>query len=127
MATITCVLVEDEPLAYQMISGYIAQRKELQLIAKIDNLKDFYSKIRATAPSIVFLDFRILGFDGDITRMLGRIPKRSIVVSISACPLSHFQNMYGIKVTGKIYELLKPFSFEKFNRCINDLISEGII
>lgn len=120
---ITCAIVEDEPLAIQMVSGYIENREDLKLVAIIDNLEDFYNKIGDISPAILFLDFKIPGFDDNIDRMLESIPENTITVLISATPLSYFQNTYHLQKELNIYELLKPFSMEMFNECIENLKS----
>lgn len=117
----TCAIVEDEPLAIQMVSGYIKNRSDLKLVAIINNLQDFYDRIGDISPAILFLDFRIPGFDFNVQRMLESIPEETMTVVISATPLSYFQTTYRLKKNVNIYELLKPFSRAMFNECIDDL------
>lgn len=125
MRCLICAIVEDEPLAVQMLKGYISKRSDLTLVATIDNVYDFHVIIKRITPDIIFLDFKTPGFDGDVDKILDQISPNSIVINTSASPLSRFRNKEEIENNNKVYELLKPFSLEKFNECIDFLLGIG--
>ncbi|MEH6305695.1 hypothetical protein RYH73_08570 [Olivibacter sp. CPCC 100613] len=124
MRCLRCAIVEDEPLAIQMLNGYISKRFDLTLITTIDNVFDFNAIIKEIVLDVIFLDFKTRGFDGDIDKILKKIPSNLAIVNISASPISYFRNTESVESNNRIYELLKPFSFEKFNRCIDSLLGK---
>ncbi|MFC6100269.1 LytR/AlgR family response regulator transcription factor [Olivibacter domesticus] len=124
MKRLTCAVVEDEPLAIQMLTGYIARRADLELISVMDNVCDFHDVIKKIAPDLIFLDFQTPCFDGDIGKILISISTRSVIINISASPVSYFTNTLQKSLKRNVYELLKPFSFEKFNECIDFLLNK---
>lgn len=121
---LTCAIVENEPLAIQMLAGYIARRADLELISVMDNVCDFHDMMKKIAPDLLFLDFRTPCFDGDIGKILISISTTSIIINTSALPVSYFTNTMPKSLNRTIYELLKPFSFEKFNECIDFLLNK---
>jgi response regulator of citrate/malate metabolism len=123
MKRLTCAVVEDEPLAIQMLVGYIARRTDLELISVMDNVCDFDEVIKKIMPDIIFLDFKTPCFDGDIGKILISISTASAIINISASPASHFTSTMPKSLNRDIHELLKPFSFEKFNECIDFLLN----
>lgn len=122
MRRLTCAIVEDEPLAIQMLDGYISRRPDLMLVSVINNMHDFHTIVKTTSHDIVFLDFKIPGFDGDIAKILDRIAPTSLIVNTSASPISFFSEPEKITVSSQVVELLKPFSFERFSACIDSLL-----
>ncbi|WP_134088859.1 LytTR family DNA-binding domain-containing protein [Olivibacter sp. XZL3] len=122
MRRLTCAIVEDEPLAIQMLDGYISRRPDLILISVINNIPDFQAITKTTSHDIVFLDFKIPGFDGDIAKILDRISPTSLIISTSASPISFFNESEKTEASSQVVELLKPFSFERFSACIDSLL-----
>lgn len=110
-----CVVVEDEPLAIEMMVDYIAKRENLRLVAVVSELADLREILKTSKPSIIFLDLIVpLGvLDGF---HYGKIPSDISIVVVSAIPLSHYGKTLPRSVK---YELPKPVSFERFNQCVD--------
>ena len=116
---ITCLLIEDEPLAVEMMLDYIGRREDLLLLGIANELSEVKSFLERHDPSIIFLDLVIppgvsLGFN------FGDLPTSAIVIVVSATPVEHFK---GVLPHGDIFELLKPVSFENFNSCIDRVLA----
>lgn len=117
---ITCVLIEDEPLAIEMMEDYIGRRDDLILLVVGSELSEVKSILDKYKPSIIFLDLVIPpGECGGFH--LGQIPPDISVVVVSATPLNHFR---GKLPAHELYELPKPVSYESFERCVNEVLKK---
>ncbi len=114
-----CILIEDEALGIEMLQDYIGRRNDLVLIGTAVQRSEIKSLLKICSPSIIFLDLIIPNGERNDVKF-SKLPKDSVYIIISATPLSHFS---GDKPLGKTYELLKPISYENFNKCIDIVIS----
>lgn len=117
---VTCLLVEDEALAIEMMEDYIARREDLELLGIGTELSEVKRLLENHKPSIIFLDLIIppgesAGFH------LGELPDTSSIIVVSGIPLSEYR---GVLPKGDIFELPKPFSFESFNKCVDDVLNK---
>jgi len=114
-----CVLVEDEPLAAEMMMEYISNRSELSLIDVVDNLDDYEEALtRDKRIDIIFLDLKIRG--GEVYQLTEHKPNTVFVV-VSAYPPK--VSKYLPKDIGK-YFITKPVSITSFNSCIDRLLND---
>jgi response regulator of citrate/malate metabolism len=114
----SCILIEDEALGIEMLQDYISRRSDLSLVGTATQRSEIQSLLRICSPTIIFLDLVIpYGDKNDFN--YSKFPKSSIFVIISATPLSHYN---GEIPFGKIHELLKPISYENFNKCIDKIL-----
>lgn len=117
--TIYCVLVEDEPLAIEMMSKYISKRKELDLLAIVKDLDGLQELLANFKPAIIFLDLKIPSGDMDPIEMYKRISKDTSIVVVSAIPFSAYNESLGLSIA---YDLPKPVSFDRFNGCVDEVL-----
>lgn len=116
----TCVLIEDEPLAIEMMEDYISRRDDLVLLATGSELWEVKDILDEHTPTIIFLDLIIPpGPSGGFH--LGELPSNISIIVVSGIPLMHF---HGILPKGDIYELPKPVSYDSFNRCVNEVLAK---
>lgn len=115
---ITCLLVEDEPLSIEMMEDYISRRPDLELVAIASEMSEIQGLVAEHLPSIIFLDL-VLPIGTSTGFHFGMLPETSSIVVVSGVPLSHYK---GKLPKGEIFELLKPVSFENFERCINKVL-----
>lgn len=114
-----CVLVEDEPLASEMMTEYISAREELTLIDAVDNLEDYEEALsRDKRIDIIFLDLKIRG--GEVFPITKFKPNVTFVV-VSAYPPKITSNLP--KNIGKYY-ITKPVSISSFNACVDRLLND---
>ncbi len=114
----TCMLIEDDALAIEMMRDYIDRRSDLALIGVASQMSEIQGILDQYTPSIIFLDLVIppgesCGFH------FGMLPPDARIIVVSAIPVARFK---GILPQGDIYELPKPISFDSFNRCINQVL-----
>ncbi len=105
---ITCIAVDDEPLALQKMHDYIMRVGYLELLAEFDNALDALEFLKSNSVDLVFLDIQMEELTG--IQMIESMKEKPKVVFTTA------YDEYAIKG----YELdicdylLKPISFTRF-------------
>ena len=112
--TYTCVIIEDEPLAQELIEKFIKRIPSLTLIRVFDNAIDALEVINEISPDIIFLDI-------SMPEMTGIEFIRSFT---KKCPNIIFTTAYPqYAIDGFEYDavdyLLKPIPFDRFVKAIN--------
>lgn len=103
-----CIVVDDEPIARDIVINYIAQIPYLNLIASCSNAFEALEIIKERKIDIVFLDInmpRLSGFN--MLRTLQNKPDIIVATAYSEYAVE------GFELSVADY-LLKPFSFERF-------------
>jgi DNA-binding LytR/AlgR family response regulator len=111
--TISCIIVEDEPLAMERTREFVMKVPFLKLLHTFDNGIEALGYLKSEAVDLVFLDIQMDEFSG--IHLLESLIQRPAVIITSAF------NAYAIKgfdlnVTDY---LLKPFTFERFMQAVS--------
>lgn len=110
---ITTIAIDDEPLALQLIEGYIKKTTGLTLAAKFDNPIDASDFLRKNFVDIVFVDIQMPDLTGiEFARIIEKGPKVIFTTAYAKYALE------GYKLEVVDY-LLKPFSYEEFLGAVN--------
>lgn len=105
---ITTIAIDDEPLALQLVTGYIEKTPGLKLVGKFDNPVDAAEFLSDTSVDLIFVDIQMPDLSGiEFTRILEKGPKVIFTTAYEKYALE------GYKLEIVDY-LLKPFSFEEF-------------
>jgi len=113
---ISAVAIDDEPLALQLIEGYIKKTTGLKLAAKFDNPLDAADFLRNNSADIIFVDIQMPDLTGiEFTRLLEKGPKVIFTTAYEKYALE------GYKLEVVDY-LLKPFSYEEFLTAVNKAV-----
>jgi two-component system response regulator LytT len=105
---ITAVAIDDEPLALQLVTGYIEKTPDLRLAGKFDNPVDAADFLRENKVDLIFVDIQMPDLTGiEFTRLLEKGPKVIFTTAYEKYALE------GYKLEIVDY-LLKPFSYEEF-------------
>lgn len=109
---ISCIIVEDEPLAMERNRSYVQKMPFLQLLGCFFNATDALNFLRHNSVQLIFLDINI----GDISgiQMLEAGSTNSEIIIITAYE-SYAIKGYELNVTDY---LLKPYSFERFVQAV---------
>ena len=113
MQPLSCVIIDDEPIARNILKEYILRDDRLLLLQDYSNASDALRELSLKKPRLIFLDIKmpeISGFD-----MLRYLPQHPQVIFTTA-----FREyaVEGFDLNAVDY-LLKPFSFERFLQAVN--------
>ena len=110
---IKCVIVDDEPLAVELLASYVAKRPFLELMGKYTNATDALKGITEQPVDLLFLDIQMPEVNGlELSRM---VPEATRIVFTTA-----FQQ-YAIDGyrTNALDYLLKPITYANFLEACN--------
>lgn len=106
--TLKCVIVDDEPLARELIKSYVARTQSLSLEGCFESAADAVKCIIDNCIDIIFLDIDMPVLNG--IEFASIIPKHSRIIYVTAYEKYALQ---GFKVNALDY-LLKPVSYAEF-------------
>ncbi|REA63541.1 hypothetical protein DSL64_03605 [Dyadobacter luteus] len=123
---ITCVIIEDEPLAQNIYHRYLAKLPDVQLLATCSNALEAISVIQNTRPDFILLDINLPEMTGFEMLNVLRLHKPLVIFSTA-----HVEYAFKSYDFDALDYLLKPVSFDKFIRSIEKVkemktIKEGI-
>lgn len=105
---ITTIAIDDEPLALQLVTGYIEKTPGLKLAGMFDNPIDASEFLVNNSVDLIFIDIQMPDLTGiEFTRLMEKGPKVIFTTAYEKYALE------GYKLEIVDY-LLKPFSYEEF-------------
>lgn len=111
--TLTCAIIDDEPLAAQLLESYTKEIPYLQLTGVYNSTLTAMAGLRNTPVDLLFLDIQMPELSGmEFARL---IPQQTRIVFTTAFKQYAID---GYKVSALDY-LLKPISFESFAETVN--------
>ncbi|MFN8339596.1 MAG: LytTR family DNA-binding domain-containing protein [Saprospiraceae bacterium] len=110
---IKAILVDDEPLALEIMETYIQQIPEIQLVKKCENAFEANEVLKSQQVDLMFLDIQMPQLSGiDFLKTLSNPPS---VIFTTAYPDYAVE---GFDLNAVDY-LLKPISLERFLKAVN--------
>ncbi|MBR4115172.1 MAG: response regulator transcription factor [Bacteroidales bacterium] len=109
---IRCLIVDDEPLAREILGQYVSQSDELQLVGACKNANEVVELLQKESVDVLFLDIQMPGISG-----------MALMKSLENPPLVVFTTAYdqyaveGYEVSAVDY-LLKPISPDRFKKAV---------
>jgi len=111
--TLSCFIIDDEPLALGLLESYVAKTPFLELTGKFSSGVAAVESVRETAPDVIFLDIQMAELNGmEFARL---IPEKSRIIFTTAFEQYALESY---KVNALEY-LLKPFSYSDFLMAAN--------
>lgn len=110
---IKCLIVDDEPLAREVIETYIKDLPILELVNKCKNAIEALERLQKEDIQLIFLDINMPALSG--INMLRSLPAPPCVIFTTAYAQHALE---GFELNAVDY-LLKPFSFERFVQAVN--------
>jgi DNA-binding LytR/AlgR family response regulator len=108
-----CIVVDDEPLARELITGYIRNIEGLELIGQCSNAIEAFQLIREKKVDLVFLDINMPQISGlEFIRSLSSPPKVIIISAYKEYALEGFE-------LDVVDYLLKPVSFSRLLKAVD--------
>jgi two-component system LytT family response regulator len=113
MMKIKCVIVDDEELARQLLTEYLGEYDNIEIVAECGSGRDAIRKIDQLKADLVFLDVQMPGIDG--FDVLENIESDPFIIFCTA------YDKYAIKAFEKntIDYLLKPLDKSRFDQAIS--------
>lgn len=111
-----CLIVDDEPIAQQILEQYIQKIEALTLVGKSNNAFDAMNILHKEVIDIMFLDIRMPSMSGlELLKTLQNPPSVILTTAFSEFGAESYE--YGV-----IDYLLKPISFERFLKAVNRIL-----
>ena len=115
------LIVDDEPLALDVLETYISQMAELHLVKRCSNALEANEALKSNDIDLMFLDIQMPQLTGiDFVKTLSKPP---MVVFTTAYPNYAIQ---GFDLNALDY-LLKPISLERFVKAVNKAVEHANI
>lgn len=108
MTPLTCIIVDDEPLAVRLLTSYVEMTPDLQLVASFTDSITAIRAIMEQKPDLLFLDIQMPNIDG--MELAHSLPEETHVVFTTAFKEYAFESY---EVNAVDY-LLKPIRYNKF-------------
>jgi DNA-binding LytR/AlgR family response regulator len=113
-----CLIVEDEPIAQEILKSYIDKTDFLEIVAQLTNAIEAFSFIQNNPISLLFLDIKMPQMSGiELLKALSHKPK----VVITSAYRDYAIDAFDLDV---VDYLLKPFSFERFLKAVSKGMNE---
>ena len=117
---VRCIIIDDEPLALDIVAGFIKKIPALQLIDVTTDPKVGLQRILAGEADLVFLDIQMPELTGiDVLRVAGTACKFIITTAFPEYALEGYE--YSVADY-----LVKPFSFERFEKAVSKVRVSGV-
>lgn len=113
---ISCIAIDDEPLALSKLEGFIGRIPELKLVRTFDNSIEAMVWLKENQADLIFLDIQMEQLTG--IQFLEATGTTSKIIITSAYDEYAIKG-YDLNVTDY---LLKPFSFQRFVQGVNKVM-----
>ena len=113
---IKCIVIDDEPLAAELIVDFIAKIPQLELVAQYANAIDSLQTVQAKEIDLIFLDIQMPLITGmEFLRSMKNPPK----VIFTTAYREYAVESYELDV---VDYLLKPISFDRFLSAVSKVL-----
>lgn len=117
---IHCIVVEDEPLAADVLVDYIGQVPSLQLKAVCTDAVQAMDVLNRESIDLMFLDIHLPGIKGlDFLETLKKLPQVILTTAYHEYALKSYEH-------GVVDYLLKPISFKRFLQAVGKVSGEKV-
>jgi len=108
-----CVIIDDEPLAVDVVESYLQQVGGMEIIAKINNPLDAITLLNKHKVDLVFLDIEMPNLTGiDLVKTLDNLPQFIFTTAYPQYALD------GFNLNATDY-LVKPIPFHRFLKAVS--------
>ncbi len=111
--TLSCIIIDDEPLALGLIESYVKKTPFLNLVGKFENAVEAIPTLEQNPPQVLFLDIQMPELNGlELSKIIKDKTKIIFTTAFQQYALE------GFKVNALDY-LLKPISYPDFLQAAN--------
>ncbi len=113
MSRFKCIIIEDEPLAQNVLKKYISDHPSLELVEIYNDALQAQTILSKQSIPLIFLDINLPKLSGiNFIRTLSQPPLVIFTTAYSEYAVEGFE-------LNAVDYLLKPFSFERFLKAVN--------
>jgi len=113
---IKCIIIDDEPLALEILEHFISRIPQLELVAKCSNAIDAFKVLHERQVDLMFLDIKMPGINGlDFAGSLKSPPAIIFTTAFAEHAVKGFE-------LDAVDYLLKPITYERFEKSINKML-----
>ena len=105
---LTCIIVDDEPLAVKLMESFVAKTPDLELLGSFTDSVEAINAVKEQKPNLLFLDIQMPDLNG--MELAHMIPTETRVIFTTAFKEYAFES-YEVKA---LDFLLKPIRYNKF-------------
>ncbi|SFC23708.1 two component transcriptional regulator, LytTR family [Xylanibacter ruminicola] len=105
---LTCIIVDDEPLAVKLMESFVAKTPDLKLLGSFTDSVEAINAVKEQKPNLLFLDIQMPDLNG--MELAHMIPTETRVIFTTAFKEYAFES-YEVKA---LDFLLKPIRYNKF-------------
>jgi DNA-binding LytR/AlgR family response regulator len=115
-----CLIVEDEPIAQEILKSYIDKTDFLEVVAQFNNAIEAFSFLQMHSVQVMFLDIKMPQMTGiELLKAISAKPK----VIITSAYRYYATDAYDLDV---VDYLLKPYAFERFLKAVSKVMIEDV-
>ena len=108
MESIRCMVIDDEPLAAQMVKNFVQRTPFLEFVAMYTDAVEALEALKANPVDLLFLDIHMPDLDG--MSLAAMVPQQTRIIFTTAFKEYAFDS-YGVNA---LDFLLKPISYARF-------------
>src|ERR1700693_2846528 len=121
MNRLKCLIIDDEPLAQNVIENYLKNFSFIELIAKCENALSALEWMKKQKVDLIFLDISMPFISGiDFIKTLQNPPEIILTTAYKEFAIESYE-------LNVLDYLLKPISFERFLKAINKLENQTAV
>ncbi len=115
---IRCIIVDDEPLAIEILESYVAKVEQLQLVSTFRNAVSAFTFLQQHSVDLIFLDIQMPKLSGiDFLKTLKNPPKVIFTTAFRDYALQGFE----LEI---LDYLLKPIPFDRFLKAVAKVLHQ---
>lgn len=115
MFKLSCIIIEDEPLALEKTKAFVMKTPVLNLLQSFDNSLEAFSYLKTHSVDLIFLDINMDELTG--IELLERMqPDAQVIITTAYTEYA----LKGYELNVADY-LLKPFSFDRFLQAVHKI------
>lgn len=112
----TCIIIDDEPLAIELMEAYVSKIPQLELIATCSNAIEAYEIVKTKQVDLMFLDIQMPNMTGiEFLRSISNPPS----VILTTAYREYALESYDLDV---VDYLLKPIPFNRFFKAVDKFL-----
>jgi len=117
--TIHCILVDDEPVAREIIESHLQKIDAIEIIASCKNAMEAFNVINTHKIDLIFLDINMPEISG---LSFARSINKNIKIIFTTAYREYAVDGFDLKA---VDYLLKPISFERLLQAVNKFLNEN--